>query len=299
MSSAGDNMMTVRTDAIYRQALHVPYASQWRSGKPLPTFVRIGVCPYSHRTTAPCPLMSFVAEFSRKYTVRSKQRQVRTQIRRLPPSREVLRMTQSADSIARFPSAGTAATTENSSTKRMWVVPPSTAKICFLAFLVAGLCLHTPRAFGDVTYTVDSIADEIDDDTADGLCHTVSNKCTLRAAVMSANEASGPTAMIVLPAGTYVLLRPAPADPADDSGGALKLLAPPTGTTSIVITGAGAASTIIDANQIDRVLSIEQARSAIISGVTFRNGFVAGDGGGINDNSVNLAITNCVVTGNP
>lgn len=153
------------------------------------------------------------------------------------------------------------------------------------------------NAMADVVFTVDSVADQIDDDTSDGICHTAAGTCTLRAAVMSANKASGAGATIMLPAGTYVLSRPATADLNDDSGGSIKLLAPAIGTPSITITGAGAGVTSIDANQIDRVLSVIYPRTATISGVTFRNGLASGDGGGISTSGF-LTLTDCIISNN-
>ena len=41
------------------------------------------------------------------------------------------------------------------------------------------------------TFTVDSIGDEPDDDTSDGVCHTVVATCTLRAAIEQANASGG------------------------------------------------------------------------------------------------------------
>jgi CSLREA domain-containing protein len=170
-------------------------------------------------------------------------------------------------------------------------------QVCFLAFVLAGNFLHANRALADVTFTVDSTEDEIDEDTADGNCMTNTGHCTLRAAVMSANKASGPLATIILPAGTYVLVRPIPMDPNADTGGSLKLLAPPSGATQITIAGIG--GPIIDANQIDRVFDVASGRSADISGVTFRNGLApnAGWGGGL-DNAGTLTLTGCTFINN-
>ncbi|HEY2396948.1 MAG TPA: choice-of-anchor Q domain-containing protein [Rudaea sp.] len=170
-------------------------------------------------------------------------------------------------------------------------------KIRTPAVALAGILMLAANAMAAVVFTVNSIADQIDDDTSDGVCHTAANTCTLRAAVMSANKASGGDVTIMLPAGTYTLVRPAPVDPNDDSGGSIKLLPPASGSPTITITGAGAAVTIIDSNQIDRVLSVELPRTASISGVTFRNGLANGDGGGIFNNGF-LTLTGCVVSDN-
>lgn len=164
-----------------------------------------------------------------------------------------------------------------------------------LASVITANCLSGNAALADVnTFTVDSVEDEIDIDTTDGVCMTASGQCTLRAAVMSANKASGVLATVIVPAGTYFLIRPAPQDPNDDRGGALKLLPPPVGSTPITITGIG--KPVIDGSQIDSVLRVMGGRVASISGVTFRNGF-SQYGGGI-DNDGSLTLTDCTVTDN-
>jgi hypothetical protein len=119
----------------------------------------------------------------------------------------------------------------------------------------------------------------------------------LRAAIMQANVIPGPGVTIILPSGTYTLTRPpAGADGADS--GDLNLTPPASGNPVISIVGAGAASTIIDANKIDRVLSVGLSRTATVSGVTIRNGFRQGTSGGGVSNSGLLTITDCVIEGN-
>ena len=78
-------------------------------------------------------------------------------------------------------------------------------------------------------FTVDSFADELDNDTSDGLCQTDANECTLRAAVMQANTTSGLGATILLPAGTYTLTRPA-TGPDDATSGDLNWRRRPAAT---------------------------------------------------------------------
>ena len=142
----------------------------------------------------------------------------------------------------------------------------------------------TPVALADVTYQVDTVEDRIDDDVTDGICRTSVNTCALRAALMQANRLSGPgVTRITLPAGTYILTRPATPG-GSESNGDLNLAAPLAGDQRIDIVGGGMATTIIHADQIDRVLAVAAGRSATISDLTLRNGFRqpnAGDGGGI------------------
>ena len=90
---------------------------------------------------------------------------------------------------------------------------------------------------------------------------------------------AGADSTIMLPAGTYTLIRPALGANGPD-GGDLNLTSPLSGNPVITVSGAGAASTIIDANGIDRVFRIEGARQAVISGVTITHGSVSSSGGG-------------------
>jgi hypothetical protein len=167
--------------------------------------------------------------------------------------------------------------------------------------LLALVMLAAPRALASpstVTFTVDTIGDRLDDDTSDGVCHTSVNTCSLRAAIMQANHLNAPgVTTIIVPAGTYTLTRPLSGANGEDNGD-LNLTAPLSPNQSIIINGAGAASTIIDANQIDRVFRIESGRTASIGGVTIRNGFSPlSDGGGI-WNHGSLTVSNSTISGN-
>ncbi len=158
--------------------------------------------------------------------------------------------------------------------------------------------LAAPTAQAAISFTVDTVADLVDDDVSDGVCHTSANSCSLRAAIMQANKISGPGATIILPAGIYTLIRPATVADGDDNGD-LNLTTPATGDPVITISGAGAATTVIDANQIDRVLTVDPNRIANISGVTVRNGSMPNhlSGGGIY-NGGKLTISHCTISGN-
>jgi len=150
------------------------------------------------------------------------------------------------------------------------------------------------------TFTVnDHDHDLPDDNPGNGACHTSIGTCTLRAAVMEANRsASG--AIITLPAATYTLSIAANSCGSDgESCGDLNLTTPISGTPLITITGAGAATTMIDANTVDRVMLISSGRSADISGVTLRNGYSLTDNGGAiyNDHGT-LHLSHCVLDNN-
>ena len=144
--------------------------------------------------------------------------------------------------------------------------------------LVAGLGGQTVRAApqGGV-FTVNSLADAVDDDVGDGECSTgaIPFTCTLRAAIQEASFNSNPNT-INLPAGTYTLTLSGAAENAGVSGD-LDI----TGTVTVI--GAGPDLSIIDGNgelTVDRVLDVHGG-SVSITGVSFRNGRGSGPGAGI------------------
>src|SRR5579859_495410 len=173
--------------------------------------------------------------------------------------------------------------------------------LAFIAFAMpaAHRALAAPAI---VTFNVNSTLDVADDNPGDGFCHTAAispaaGACTLRAAVMEADMASGVGVTIIVPAGVYSLTVPAAVGDGP-SNGDLNLTAPASGNPVISIVGAGASSTIIDANQIDRVLTVEANRTAAISGVTLRGGFVSQINGGGIDNFGTLTVDHSSVSGN-
>lgn len=163
------------------------------------------------------------------------------------------------------------------------------------SLLVAIAITACAPAFCQTIYNVDSTADLVDDNPGNGVCHAANGHCTLRAAVMEANRsASG--SVIALPAGTYKLQIP-PAAAYTDTTGAFKLTAPVTGSPLIIISGANSASTIIDANQLDRVLIVDSLRSSQINSVTLRGGNSPDVGGGI-VNAGTLDLNSVIVSSN-
>lgn len=175
--------------------------------------------------------------------------------------------------------------------------------------LVAGAAAGSPgAAYADDAreahppgvITVDTTADEAAADPGSGQCRTASGACTLRAAVQTANARPGST--IVVPAGRYVLTigpdqRKVQGRNPDATTGDLNLIAPTT------LRGAGRERTILDANGIDRVLSV--AAPTELTGLTVTGGrtaqheipFYDTGGGGI-ANSSELALDDIAVRGN-
>ncbi|MCA9772276.1 MAG: CSLREA domain-containing protein [Myxococcales bacterium] len=158
--------------------------------------------------------------------------------------------------------------------------------IGFAILFVAALIL-IPRVHA-ATFTVTKTAD-----TADGVCDA---DCSLREAVIAANDDSNPDT-IVVPAGTYDLTI---AGAGEDAGatGDLDIRGP------VTIQGADAASTIVDAGGIDRVFHVESGSTRVVfADLTIRGGSAAGSGvdrqgGGIYAFRSLVTILNSVVTGN-
>lgn len=146
-----------------------------------------------------------------------------------------------------------------------------------------------------IEFIVNSASDGADDNVADGVCHTLTGTCTLRAAAMQANHIVNEDSTIVVPSGFYQL---GPATDTDgENSGDLNLIAPVSGNPVITITGAGNISTFIVGNGTDRVLTVAAGRTAVIGSVTLAGGNFVASGGGILNNGV-LTLTNAVLTYN-
>lgn len=181
---------------------------------------------------------------------------------------------------------------------------PAAAARAALLFVLIGPSLGAarPEVSDLLAFTVNSALDQVDVDDGDGLCGTAANICTLRAAVMQANATATGDVWITVPAGTYILTRPAAGKNGAEDGD-LNLM--PAGMETVIhITGAGAAVTILDANDVDRAFHLASGRVATISGLTVRNGMArkldepkgAYGGGILNEGS--LALRQCIVGDN-
>ncbi len=132
---------------------------------------------------------------------------------------------------------------------------------------------------------VDTTDDENNDD----------GDCSLREATESANtdtsvddcEAGTGPDTVMIPGGTYTF--------APEGDGDIAV------TDDATFVGAGAATTIIDADGIDRVFSVFADDEDLVvefDGLTITGGDVDGEGGGIAADSTTLTVRNSVVTGN-
>jgi len=144
------------------------------------------------------------------------------------------------------------------------------------------------------TYCVDDVNDvqppNAGDCPADGSC---SGNCSLRDAITATN-AGGGSDTINVHLGNH-RFSGTTADQGEDSAskGDLDI------ATSVTIVGAGAGTTFVDGNGIDRVFHVIGPASARISGLTIRNGNPGSSdyGGGVLSSGA-LTLTNCVVSGN-
>ena len=172
-------------------------------------------------------------------------------------------------------------------------VPSNSTPAAALLFSV--MLMNASIAHADVIFNVNTVADQIDLDVADGICQTSTGACSLRAAIMQANHLTGPIATrIKLPAGNYVLTRPVAGADGEDSGD-LNFTAPLGFYQTVVIEGASAATSIIDANLIDRVISIALGRDITLSKVTLRGGFIRDLAGGGIFNEGKLILRDSIV----
>ncbi len=131
-------------------------------------------------------------------------------------------------------------------------------------------------AASGLTLTVNATSDP---DNTVGQCAT-GGSCSLREAVNQADVDTSDT--IVVTAGHYVV-----------SQGELML------SSAMTITGAGASSALIDAQNASRILHVATGSAVSVTGVTLENGNSAGSGGGaLVDTGAALTISACTLAGN-
>ncbi len=164
-------------------------------------------------------------------------------------------------------------------------------RLLWLMVLMAGLTLYAPTVpvTAAASFTVNSTADATDFTPGNGICETAIGNgiCTLRAAIQEANALPGADT-IVLPAGLYILTR-AGASENSAATGDLDI------TSDLTLIGAGADSTMVDANGLDRIFHIFTA-VVQISGVTIREGNSGSrTGGGLRLEGGSLTLSNSAV----
>ncbi|MBK8138491.1 MAG: CSLREA domain-containing protein [Chloroflexi bacterium] len=139
--------------------------------------------------------------------------------------------------------------------------------------LVLGVLAGTHPASADTAYTVNTAADAVDATIGDGLCLTAAGKCSLRAAIQEAN-ANPDLTVITLKEKTHKITILGTDEDAGATGD-FDLSSP------ITIQGVTAATSIVDANFIDRAFDLHADAALTLMNATVRNGFTAGQGGAI------------------
>ncbi|MCA9905708.1 MAG: PD40 domain-containing protein, partial [Anaerolineae bacterium] len=132
--------------------------------------------------------------------------------------------------------------------------------------------------------------------TADGSDDTCSSDhCTLREAIIAANNYVTGRPTVIIPAGTYTLSLTGQNEDAAQSGD-LDVL------NSMTIRGAGVASTLIDGGAVDRIFHYLPNVTSTLSDLTIQNGYVEGtnNAGGalLADSGVALTIEHVHMRGN-
>lgn len=141
------------------------------------------------------------------------------------------------------------------------------AAACLTSILLRGSAAHA------ASWTVSSTADSVDASPGDGQCATAGGSCTLRAAIQETNALAGADTVHV-PAGIYRLgITGAGEDAA--AQGDLDIRG------NLAILGAGASSTTIDGNSLDRVFHLLNPAQWTLRGVTITGGNTTSAGGGL------------------
>jgi CSLREA domain-containing protein len=160
--------------------------------------------------------------------------------------------------------------------------------------VLMSLCLLTVNVsviYG-ATITVNTVSDTLDANIDDGICADSEGKCSLRAAIMTANTAPGADS-INLPSGVYSISRLGDEDLSVN--GDFNIL------DSLQIIGAGAETTFIDANLIDSAIEIPSLNSTItfaLSGVTIQNANGSGQYALKTSSSATLLLEDSIIKNN-
>lgn len=149
---------------------------------------------------------------------------------------------------------------------------PRPMRPIFRVALAVALATHGAVEAAALDLVVDVATDGVDADPGDGACSTTAGACTLRAAIQESNALAG-TQTIVLGARLHELTRPGEDENAAATGD-LDV------TDDVVVEGASAASSIIDANRNERIFEVRERAQLTLSGVTIRGGYVFGENGG-------------------
>lgn len=138
------------------------------------------------------------------------------------------------------------------------------------------------------SYSVTSLLDTVDASPGDGVAADANGVATLRAAVMDANATAGADT-ITLGAGTFAIT-------IAGKGENNSLTGDLDVTGDLVIQGAGANQTILDANLLDRYFHTSVGSTLTLRNLTIQNGRESS--GGAIENNGTLNLENIILTGN-
>lgn len=178
------------------------------------------------------------------------------------------------------------------------------ARALFAAFAFI-ICFAAAQSINAATFVVNTTNDTQDAIAGNGTCADAVGACSLRAAITEANAFAGADT-ITLPAGTYTETLAGASENAN-AGGDFDI------TSDITINGAGAASTIVQANAAAgvatervfhlRAVATTASLTVVLDGMTIQNGrnAINAFGGGIRidqGTNHNVTISNSTVTNN-
>ncbi len=158
----------------------------------------------------------------------------------------------------------------------------------FRAILLLAALLASSAPVDAATFVVDTVVDAVDASPGDGVCATAGAACSLRAAIQETRALAGADT-ITLPAGTYDLTI---AGQNEDAAlrGDLDIVGP------LTLSGAGAATTIVDAHGLDRAFEV-RGGGVSLGALTIRGGDSIACGGGLRNVGA-LTIDDAIVSGN-
>ncbi len=147
------------------------------------------------------------------------------------------------------------------------------------------------------TVTVNTASDTIDGGDTSNITNLIATPGTdgisLREAIQAANNTVGADTITFTGSGNYLLSITGTSEDAAVRGD-LDI------TDDLTLTGNGAATTIIDGNNDDRIFHIRNSATATISGITIQNGVETGSGGaGVRvEDSSTLSLSDAILTNN-
>jgi CSLREA domain-containing protein len=163
-------------------------------------------------------------------------------------------------------------------------------RVFLISLAAMGLFIGGSQAVEAATYTVTVVGDE-NDGASD--CTNNPGDCSLREAVLAANANAGDDTITLAASTTYTLSLAVTGEDAAATGD-LDI----TAAETLTINGAGSASSIIDADDIDRVFHVLSGATLELNDLAVQNGSTSSGGGGGILNVGTLTLDSVLVTSN-